>query len=53
MTFILCGAVKLKTLISKGVTWSIMVFLEMSCLDHYPVVLDLKSFSIRLNMNLK
>ena len=53
MIFMLCGAVKLKVLLSKGVTWSIMVFLEMSCLDHYPVVLDLKSFIIRLNMNLK
>ena len=53
MTFILYGAVELKALISKGVTWSIMVSLEMSCLDHYPVILDLKSFSLRLNISVK
>ena len=43
------GAVKLLILISKGVAWSVMVFLKMSCLDYYPVILDIKSFGIKLN----
>ena len=49
----ICGAVKLKALILKGVARSGMVFLKIPRLDHYPVILDLKSFDIRLNYNLK
>ena len=53
MIFMLCGAVKLKALLSKGVATSGMVFLKMPRLDHHPVILDLKSFGIRLNYYLK
>ena len=53
MIFMLCRTVKLKVLLSKGVAMSKVVFLLILCLDHYPVVLDLKSFVIRLVKDLK